>query len=205
MRKTLQIVNIDGTEGAGKTTQIQQLAAALRSKGFTVLVNYLNDTISSAMECSDKTNRFIEENPDGIVINDGSIARMMVVDLSEGMSQVNAIDRYRAIIHEHEKIYHKYGTANLLIIMEDLDACNKRLAREAELLKLEQYKKIDPTKEKTIIQGLRRFDANMITNNLKFHTMEIDAEDSILYIKDSILKYLEEHFILKSPSQRASN
>lgn len=194
MKKKLQIINIDGTEGSGKTTQINNLAGFLRTKGFNILVNYLDDNMESALECSEKTNKFLEENPEGLVINDGSIARMIVSDLSKGLSQHDAIEKYRPIIHEHEKMYHKYGTANLLFIMDNLEECSRRLEKEASLLKRESYKKIDPAMEKTIIQGLRKFDSNMITNNLNFNTVEIDQYDTILELKNSIIKHLQERF-----------
>ena len=196
MKNQIQIINIDGTEGSGKTTQINHLLGLIRLKGRPVMVNYMDDTIKSALECAEKTNRFLEENPDGIVVNDGSIARMIVGDLSKGMSQESAIEKYRPIIHEHEKMFHKYKTANLLFILDNLSVCNDRYEKEAKILGYEAHKKIDPDIEKTIIQGLRKFDSNMITNNLKFHTIEIDSEDTILEIKDSVIKHLREHFTL---------
>lgn len=199
MKKKLQIINIDGTEGAGKSTQINMLATDMRLVGFDVLVNRLDDTIESALECSNKTNEFLKKSPDGLVINDGSIARMIVSDLSSGMSQHDAIEKYRPIIHEHEKMFHKYGTANILIILDDFELCNKRLKREAELLGNDSYKQILPHIENVIIQGLRKFDANMITNNLKFLTMEIHGDNTILEIKDSIIKKLEDNFEIKKP------
>lgn len=200
MTKNLQIINIDGTEGSGKTTQILHLANHFKSKGLTVKVNYLEDSIESALECAKKTKDFLEENPEGLVINDGSIARMMVIDLVRGASHLKTLEKHRPILFEHERLDHSYGMANVLVIMDDLESCNDRLKKESVLLANTSYKTINQKIERLVTQGIRSFNNNTITQNLHFHTMEVDSEDSILEIRDSIVEYLEENFTIKKPS-----
>jgi hypothetical protein len=197
MKKELQIINIDGTEGSGKSTQIGMLAAHFRMAGINVKINRMEDNIESAIHCAEDTEEFLQENPDGVVINDGSIARMMVVDLVKGITQPKVVDKHKEIIHLHEVMNHKYGVANILFVMEDLEECNRRLKRESDLLHNSSYKTINPKVEGVVVNGIRAFDDNVVTQNMKFHVFEIDKEDSILDIKKALIKYLEESFKFK--------
>lgn len=199
MEKKLSIINIDGTEGSGKTTQISHLAGFFRISGIPVLINYLDDTITSALECSEKTRKFLEKNPDGLVINDGSIARMIVVDLVQAVPQLEVMEKYRTIIHEHEVLNHTYGMANVLMVLEDLEECNQRLQKLAKLTELNSQKIIDVDVENYIVAGIKNFDNNIISRNLSFYVIDIDKEDSILEIKDNILEYLRDNFKIKKP------
>lgn len=201
MKKILQIINIDGTEGSGKSTQINMLALYFKTCGLVVKVNRMEDNIESAIHCAEDTEEFLQNNPNGIIINDGSIARMIVMDLIRGVPQPEVVQKHLKIIHLHEVMHHKYGTANLLFVMEDLDECNRRLKKEAELLQNSSYKTINPKVENAVVNGIRAFDHNVITQNMKFHVLEITKDDNILEIKTSLIKYLEEYFRFKQPLQ----
>jgi len=86
--------------------------------------------------------------------------------------------------------------------MEDLESCNERLKTESILLEKTSHKTINHKMEKNVIQGIRKFNHNTITQNLKFHVVEVDSDDSILEIKDSIVEYLEVNFKIKKPSSK---
>lgn len=200
MDRSVQIINIDGTRGSGKTTQLNHLLNSLRGDGFAVLKNTMDGSIGSALECAEKTKSFLTDNPSGIVLNDGSIARMVVERLLRGGSQDAVRDELRHVVSEHEKMCHQYHTANILILLDNVALCNQRLQKEAKLLQRDTYNLINPVNEKEIVIGLKNFDSNMIVNNIRFKSIEIGANDTILRVTELVWKCLDSHFGLKKPS-----
>lgn len=191
MDKTIQIINIDGTEGCGKTTQISHLVKKLKESNRKVLMQSMDDTVESGVDIIKNTKKFLNENPDGVVVNDGVIARMVALSLVQG----NPIERvqyiFRDLISDYENLNHEFNTKNILLIMDDLSFCNARLKKQAELLQLSSYKMINESVEKQVIGILRNFDNYLIIINLKFHVVEFESTNSILEIHNDIMKLLE--------------
>ena len=106
MRKPLKIINIDGMDGIGKTTQIGMLSKNFAEIDTPTLILNLQDSIESAIDCAGKTWDFLENNPEGVVFTDGSVARMMVLDLVNGISQPEISDKYKEVLHQHERLNH---------------------------------------------------------------------------------------------------
>jgi len=200
MKKRLSIINIDGVDGIGKTTQINVLTGYFLRLQLPFLLLQLEDNTKSALKCAKATWEFLEKEPDGIVICDGSIAKMMVLELIKGVGSKNIVEKYREILHEHELLNHKYGMANILMIIDDIKVCHERILKRGKLMKIHEEGITDFKLEAEIIKGLRTFGIHTISKSLDFHILETDDSESILDINEEILKYLENNFEIKKPS-----
>ena len=202
MREYLRIINIDGTDGSGKTTQIGLFAQYLKRKGISCLTNHLDDNIKSGKEICDRTMKFLQDNPDGVVINDGSIARMMVVDLVSGLTRSKIIKKYQDLMFLQEKLNHKFGTANFLIVMDNIEEANRRLIQRSRMLAAPVRKIEDFQKEKDIVSAMRRFDVNTMSKVIKFDVIEVSHKESMMDVFDRIKEYLLENFEIKKPLEK---
>jgi len=199
MKKKFNILNIDGVNGIGKTTQINMLVMSLRAFK-PVLVTYQEDTIESALDSAVKIWEFLEKHPDGLVLGDGSIARMIVIDILNGIPRPEVVEKYRSVISEYERLNHKYGILSVLMVTDDIGFCHDRLIRRGKLLKKPEVGIDSLQKEAEIMKGMRYFDANSISKQLVFQVFEVDKEDSMLDIQDIFWEYLEDSFEIKKPS-----
>lgn len=197
MKKKISIINIDGVDGIGKTTQINMLMVRLSQKNIPLLNLQLTDTLQSGLDCAQQTWDFLKQNPDGIVITDGSIAKMLVLDLLNGISSNEIIEHYRTLLHEHECLNHRYGMANILLIMDDMDTCNGRILKRNKLNKTIGVEITDFTKERQIIRSLRQFNTNIISRSLDFHVIETDDSQSIIEVYEEIVDYLTDKYFFK--------
>ena len=62
------------------------------------------------------TRNFLNHNPDGIVLNDGSIAEMIVIDMSDCMPNTTLHEKYRSIMDAHDYLNQDYGVCNILLV-----------------------------------------------------------------------------------------
>lgn len=199
MEKPLNIINIDGVDGIGKTTQIHMMAMNLKKAGVPVLTVFIDDSIDSALDAAKKIDEFLGSNPNGMVLSDGSIARMIVVDSLSGMQKSKIVQKYQSVIHAYEGLHYKYGVTNILMITEDIQFCHDRLVKRGKLLKKPE-KGIESFQDQLdIVQGMRLIDAHTISKQLIFEVFDIDEEDSILEVQDMIWDYLKEKFGIKKP------
>lgn len=197
MRK-LSIINIDGPQGIGKSSQVGLLKHYVESKGVKCKVLKLNDTIPSAIDCINEAYDFLEEF-DGIVITEGSIAEMIQVDINAGMQTNDVREKYRQVIFQYEKLYHQYGMANILITIDDIDVCKSRLEKRARLFQ-QDVKIINEKLEKELVKGLKSFDNHVITINLKFHVIDTEESEKMLDVHKKIVDLIESNFEIKKPS-----
>lgn len=198
MKKPLSIINIDGIDGIGKTTQVNILSNYYKDKGIPVLTLFLEDNSDSAMECIGEIWEFLDKNEGGIVISDGSIAKMIVIDILEGIPQSNILVKYKDLLHQYEILNHKYGMANILFLMDNLQECSNRIIKREKLLNNESNGIENMNREQDIIRLMRDFDSYTITRSLIFYPLIIDEDDSILAVQDDILSYLDNNFKIKS-------
>jgi hypothetical protein len=198
MRKYLRIINLDGTEGSGKSTQIHLLCAFFTKHKIPFIVNYLEDNIESGIETSKKTDEFLSKEEFGVVINDGSPARMMVKELVSGETSKNILEKYKNLLSANERLFHKYGVANLLFIMEDLEEASNRINKRSKLIKSD-YVGLDTIKEKEIVIGMKFFDIHPISKGLKFDIIEVLASDSMIDVSEAVFSYIDDNFEIKKP------
>jgi len=200
MSKKLKIINIDGTDGVGKTTQINMLHIWLKKQDIPCKTLYLEDNAESAREALKETRDFLNSVSDSVVICDGSIARMMVLDMLNNIPQRNIVENYKDILHDYEVISHKYGVFNLLMVMDNTYECGDRISKREKLLGNINKGIKNHELEKEVINLLRNFNNYTISKSLIFNVFEIEERDSILEVHDRIIKYLQDNFEIKKPS-----
>jgi len=200
MQKYLRIINIDGTEGSGKTTQIHLLKPFLTSFGVDVRIHHLIDNIQSGIDMSKETLEYLQSNEYGLVINDGSVARMMVTDLVDSMPTNDVIEKYRELIFIQDSLYHQFGTANILLVMNDVKEAHRRMVQKQKMMGKEPEGAFDLSREEKIVQMMRLFDNHVVSRNTKFETIDVEPETPMLGTLEAIKKYLKDNFEIKKPS-----
>lgn len=194
MKKPLKIISIDGTRGAGKTSQISMLSKHFKSLGFMVSTLKAGHDVQSGLIALKFIESFLPKADDTIVILDGSIARPMVSELIDGIPSTTVIDKYKHVMHDYEVLDKKYGIVGLLFVMDDIDKANERLLKHNELTETNDKKPVDLQKEVDIVSGLRTFDNHIASKNVKFHTFNIEPDDTILAINSAVVEYLTENY-----------
>ena len=201
MKKKLRIINIDGTEGLGKTTQVSMLVNFLKSKNIPYKIIHLEDNVESAGEACEKTIEFLEKTPKGVVISDGSIARMMVIDLLSNIHRDKITQKYEKMIHDYEVLGHKYGVANILLVLEDTKEASNRVIKREKLLGNVSSGILSEFIEKDIIKALKNFNIYTLSQQIVFDVIKVDTNDSIIEVNGNIINYLNENFEIESPSE----
>lgn len=181
----MDVISIDGIKGIGKTTQINLLSKFFKNEENEVIKLTFESNLQSALECLQKIDPILVEKPKTKIIIDGSIARMMVIELLQGVSSIEVSQKYMKIINEYEKLTHKYKMINLLLITDDVEMCRDRLIRQSKILKTE-FQDIDLSKEEDIVMAMRIFDSNVISKQIQFKTIYISKEDSMLDVHENI-------------------
>lgn len=199
MRKYLRIINIDGTEGCGKTTQINLLSAYFTRLNIPHKVNCLEDNLESGIRTAEATKKYLEETDGAVVINDGSPARMVVTELVSGVPTNDILGKYKNLLFANEQLSHAYGTANLLLVLPDVAEANRRIQKRRELMGAKKYE-LNLELEKDIVKGMQFFDQHPTSKGLKFDVIKIGNQETMLEISESILKYLQDNFEIKNPA-----
>lgn len=199
--KNINVINIDGVNGLGSSTQVNILARKLRLEGHTVLVNRIEGNLESNLVAADATVDFLKKNPNGIVINDGSIAKPIQLDIQNGMGFDNLYEKYRNILFTYEAIQHKYGLVNILLITDNMELCNERVIKKKALAGDSTSVGVeDIEREINLVKGFKIFDNYTIKKSLKFQILMIDGDESILEVNKDIMKIITEKFTIKNPS-----
>lgn len=199
MKKQLHIINIDGLEGVGQTTQINLLYKYFKDLGVPVLTNKLENTITSMLEIIIKTRAFLEINPNGVVLNDGSIAEMIVVDMTRCMPNSELIEKYREVINEHDYLSQDYGMCNLLLVPENIEMCSKRIIKRCKIT--QEIPDLDDLPYlMDIVKGMEFFDRHTISRQIKFNVINIEEHKSMLEVHNLLMKTIANSFEIKKPS-----
>ena len=201
MKKRCDIISVDGLKGVGKSTQINVLRNHFNNLGIKTLVNRFDGTVDNALEIADNINEFLSENPDGVVLNDGSIARMIQLDIQNGLHDSFLVEKYRSVIFEYQKIHLKYGMVNIILLIDDIDSCNCRTIKKQKMFGENNPTGIeDLNTEIDLDKGFRIFDTRTITKTINFQVFETNSEDSIVEVMEDILKLSGKKFAIKKPS-----
>lgn len=195
MARPLKIISIDGTKGSGKTSQIGMLARLLKDNSIPCLVIQAGKDIAAGQVAIQKIRTFVSENPNGIAILDGSIARMMVSDLMIGKAKDRVIDEYKYLTHDYERLDHEFGIASFLMIMDDLKEGERRLVKRKALLGIEA-EEYDPGYEADIVNGMRFFNNHVASKNMTFRIIDIESEDTMMKIHKKLMDLLSNSYEL---------
>lgn len=197
MARPLKIISIDGTKGSGKTSQIGMLARLFKTSDIPCLVVGAGKDAASGQLSIQKIRTFIAENPNGIAILDGSIARMMVADLMIGKQKEAVIDEYKHLTHAYERLDHEFGIAAFLMIMDDLGEGERRLVKRKALLGIDT-ENYDPAYEADIVNGMRFFNNHVASKNMTFRIIEINNDDTMMDVNRNLMKSLNNNYDMPS-------
>ncbi len=199
MKKQLNIINIDGTRGLGKTTQINLLSSYMKRNSIPFIINTLDDTIPTAMKLIDEATQFLIDSPDGIVVFDGSVAEMIVLDMAKGIHMTALEEKYKDVLQKYEVLNHRFNMTNLLLIPDNLQMCHDRIIKRAKLIGQKSDGLKNWTLVRYVIRGLRDFDDYSISRSMTFHVIDVYETETILNIYDKIKSHLKENFEIKKP------
>lgn len=203
MKRPLKIISIEGTRGSGKSSQIAMLSRHFKNIGMSVstLKAISGDPIQSGLVAIDFIEPFFNKHPNGLIIYDGSIARPMVEDLISGMPTPKLMDKFKALTQAYERIDHKYGIANFLMVMDDMEECKKRLLKHQELTGVDSKEIADTVHESDIVSGMRFFNNHISSKNIQFDVIDIQPHQSIIQINKIILDKLGEKYEFDKPKK----
>ena len=197
-KRNLRILNIDGVEGVGKTTQLNIIAGYLKKSEIPIQLNKIDETDESISKALARTEDFLKENPDGIVINDGTIANTIVQQLSTGNRWQDIENRHKDHLFHLECLNHTHGTANILLVPDNLETCDARLRRRQELFEQEVVGVGDTILQQTLMNGLMNFDNSVLSRNLKFHVLKVYDNESIMQVHKNILNLIDQNFVISN-------
>ena len=200
MKKPLKIISIDGTRGAGKSSQIGVLSRHFKTLGLKVSSVKVGGSIDDDMAHMAYIEAFLSKTSDGIVIMDGSIARPMVKDLISGIPTPTILEKYRELTHAYERLDHKYGIACFLIVMSDLRECGLRLEKYNKMMGLNTPIP-DLSAERDVVLGMKNFNNHIVSKNLNFQILDIVPENTMMEIQKAILEKLDEKYEFEKPKR----
>jgi len=198
----LDIVNIEGISGIGKSTQVNVLSNYFKSLGIPILTNRIGNDIGSGLKATGNTWQFLQKHPNGIVINDGSIAKMMQMEIQSGKPQSEIAQDFIGLTHEYECLNHKYNIINILISINDISVCKDRIIKRRNIFGIENPEGIEYNIDiQTLVSnGLKIFGDQVLSKSIDFHILNTHEKDSILDVHEDILKVINENFTIKNPS-----
>lgn len=196
MGRPLKIISIEGTRGSGKTSQIALLSKHFKRLGMAVSTLKMTDgdPIANGLIAMDFMEPFFNKFENGVVILDGSIARPMVTDIISGMPTPKVMDKYKLLTHAYERLDHQYGIANFLLVMDDLNECQRRIEKHRSLTGLDNIDIADPNHESDVISGMRFFNNHISSKNIQFNVIDIEPYYSMMTINQLILNKLAEQY-----------
>jgi hypothetical protein len=203
MARPLRIISIDGTRGAGKTSQIAMLSRYFKSIGFQVSTLKMTDgdPIQSGIIALNYIESFLPKGDNTMVILDGSIARPMVADIITGMSNTNLLEKFKLLTHAYERVDHKYGIACFLMVMDDMQECNRRIEKFKSLTGIDANVVEDLIQERDIINGMRFFNNHIASKNIQFQVLDIEPHHSMLEIHKTIMGKLSDKYEFAKPKK----
>lgn len=201
MRNKLDVICIDGVIGVGKTTQVVIFRNLLKEHKIPHKIFHLKeiDDTKYTYKQLTKIEQYLKENPDGLAICDGSIAIDIVDDMAKNMHKEKLWEKHKDNLQLYESLNNKFNFINILLSPVDLGICSNRLAKKE---KMSGIKEQLPNNEhlRVISQGLRNFDNNMITYNIKFNNIDLLGNENITDIHKKILEIIGSKFQIKKPS-----
>lgn len=199
-KQRLQILNIDGTQGCGKTTQLNLITAPYRALELPIKYNLVKPTKESIMVAAKETAVFLQENPEGIVLNDGSLANPMIQELIKGTPLSLIEDDFRDLLYNFQVLSHSYAMANIIIIPENMEMCDKRIKLGQKLSLLEETGIEDVFLQQEIMKGFNIFDHSSLSRNLKFQTLTVYENENMMEINKNLIKMVSVDFDIKKGS-----
>jgi hypothetical protein len=207
MNNYLDVLCIDGILGVGKTTQVVIFHNLLKSNNIphkVISFKEVDGTDFTAQQLK-KISEYLKEEPDGVVLCDGSIAIDIVDDIVSNMYRSDLWTKHKDNIQAYESLNNQYNFVNVLLTPNDLDICDRRLKKKADMSGEEKVELNNKERLRLIINGLRQFDHSMLTCNVKFNNLNLDGHESIMDVHDQISEIIMKTLQIKKPSKGRSS
>lgn len=198
----LDVVCIDGIIGVGKTSQVIMLRNFLKSHGIPnkiVSLKEVDDTKETKDQLLGISDYLISE-PNGIVICDGSIATDIVDDLANNMHSKDLWNKHKDNLQIYEDLNSRFNFVNIVLTPQNLDMCDSRLQKKANMSGEEKEELGNREHLAITAKGLKNFDNNMLTYNIKFNNIDLDGYENMTTIHNKILEIIKDHYQIKKPS-----
>ena len=200
MRNKLDVLCIDGIMGVGKTTQVIILRNLLKSHNIPHKIISFEKTreVEFTKKQLLKIEDYLEKEPDGVVLCDGSIAIDIVDDIANNMHREELWAKHKDNVQIYESLNTKFNFVNVLLTPNNLDLCDRRLQKKANMSGEIKTELPNREKLKVVIQGLRQFDHSMLTLNLKFNYIDLDGNENIMDIHENIKQIIVQRYQIKN-------
>lgn len=183
METNYQIITIESIQSIGVSSQVKILSQQLRiHKNIKISKHGKLEDISKQ---SKEINEFLSENKSNLVLNDGSFAIDIARDIANGYNHKDLEFKYRNIIFEYEKLFHKYNMLNLILLPENIELSKKRSEKRAKLLNI-PINTINLEKEYDTLLILSHLNNYTFTRNIEFKSIKVFEGESILDINEKI-------------------
>ena len=202
MSNKLDVLCIDGATGVGKTTQIIIFRNLLNSLNIPNKVFSLKEVedISYTKDQLIAISEYLRENPDSVVLVDGSIATDIVDDITTNMLKEDVWSKHKDNLQVYASMNSEFNIVNVLLTPNNIQMCYARIKKRTEVYNHEAVEiESEEHLRKTAI-GLETFDNNVLTTNIKFHNIRVREDDSILEIHKSIQDIVKNTHQIKKPS-----
>jgi|GEM_PF-4905852 len=231
-KKSIKFVSFDGSDGLGKSTQLNQLKMALQAKGAnihstrllggdktddyqlalrTVLLHdkFPVDSVEleeqlfalTDLEGIKIARKFLEDNPNGVVLKDRAIASHLVYALAKGMTLEQITECHAKVIHAEEILNQDFGVLNIVMVPDDVKWPLERIRKRAETTGepiVERLENLD--NQERVISFLKQLKDYDVLRNLTMEVVEVSEDDSILEVQEKVAKVLEKYDISISDS-----
>ena len=202
MSNGLDVLCIDGATGVGKTTQIVLFRNLLNSLGIDNKVFSLKevDDLQYTKDQLIGITEYLRENPDSVVLVDGSIATDIVDDIVTNMLKEDVWNKHQENLQIYASMNSEFNFVNVLLTPKDVQMCYDRVQKRTEIYKQEAVEVENVDHLRRTVHALEIFDNNVLTTNIKFHNIKIDKSDSILEIHEDIKNIVKDTHQIKKPS-----
>lgn len=144
---------------------------------------------------------YLKQEPEGIVICDGSIATDIVEDMAKNMHHDELYKKHKDNLQIYEDLNSRFNFVNIVLTPQNFDICQSRLDKKAKMAGTEG-KEIENIEHLRITaKGLKEFNNNMLTYNIKFHNIDLNGSENMTNIHEMILEVIKKDHQIKKPSK----
>jgi hypothetical protein len=190
MNSKIDMLCIDGVTAVGKTSQIWLYRNFLRKelRDYKIFELTEVDNPQETKEKLLKITQYLRENPNSTALCDGSMATDIADDMANNMLSEDIWEKHQQNLQIYASMSQEFKITNILLAPTDLRMCNKRLEKKKIIFNIESSDIENIEHLRRTVNVLRNFDDNTLTTNIRFYTIDVDTNDSMLDIHEKIKK-----------------
>jgi hypothetical protein len=190
MNSKIDMLCIDGVTAVGKTSQIGLYRNFLRKelRDYKIFELTEVDNPQETKEKLLKITQYLRENPNSTALCDGSMATDIADDMANNMLSEDIWEKHQQNLQIYASMSQEFKITNILLAPTDLRMCNKRLEKKKIIFNIESSDIENIEHLRRTVNVLRNFDDNTLTTNIRFYTIDVDINDSMLDIHEKIKK-----------------